>query len=151
MAAWTKLIKGSCVERCSEVAGCYEQVLGMVLPCVRMRTPVLRRQHKAAGTKFSYFMNGRKIQLPLGEATFRVALGAAEHCLCERAVLMKILTFGIQPQSSPQCTTLPGLSGPPSSGLFFYLPLACSFSTSSHGFPLRLITAPSVSSPYAGS
>lgn len=55
-----------------------------------------------------------------------MALGAAEHCLCERAVLMKILTFGIQPQSSPQSTTLPGLSGPTSSGLFFYLPLAYS-------------------------
>lgn len=90
----------------------------MVLPCVRMRTPVLRRQHKA-GARFSYFMNGRKIQLSLGKATFRMALGAAEHCLCERAVLMKILSFGIQSQSSPQSTTLPGLSGPTSSGLFF--------------------------------
>lgn len=121
-----------------------------VLSCAPMWTPALFRQHKA-GTRFSCFMSGRKIQLSLGEATFWMALGTAEHCLCERAVLMKILTFGIQSQSSPQCITLPGLFGSTSSGLSFHLPLASSFSSSSHGFLLRLIPTPFVSSSYKGS
>lgn len=56
------------------------------------------------------------------------------NIVSERAVLMKILTFGIQSQHSPQCTTLPDLFGAHFIWSVFYLPPTCCCSVSSHGF-----------------